>query len=115
MGPTGVQLTFILLQVADIITTVVALSHGGYEQNPLVARFMMVGTLNGLLWSKLVVLALAAVIIRSRGFRVIRIANVAFAVVVGWNILMLIGLAIESRSIRQSSLPKRTLLVPVRS
>ena len=97
LGPIGVQLTFILLQIADVVTTVVALSQGGYEQNPLVARFMMVGTLHGLVWSKLVVLALAATIIRFRGFRVIRIANIAFALVVGWNIVTLVRLAIQSR------------------
>jgi len=44
-----------------------------------------------------VVLAIAAVIIRYRGFRVIRTANIAFAVVVGWNIIMLIRLAIQSK------------------
>ena len=97
LGPIGVQLTFILLQVADVATTLVALSYGGYEQNPLVSRFMMLGTVHGLLWSKLVVLAIAAVIIRYRGFRVIRTANIAFAVVVGWNIIMLIRLAIQSK------------------
>ena len=97
LGPIGTQLTFILLQVADIVTTLVAISHGGYEQNPLVSRFMMVGTVQGLLWSKLVVLAIAAVIIRWRGFRVIRTANVAFALVVGWNIIVLVRLAMQSK------------------
>jgi hypothetical protein len=97
LGPIGVQLTFILLQVADIATTLVAIAHGGFETNPLVARFMMVGTVHGLLWSKLVVLAIAAVFIRYRGFRIIRIANVAFAVVVAWNIIMLVRLAMQSK------------------
>ena len=97
LGPIGTQLTFILLQVADVATTVAALSYGGYEQNPLVARFMVFGTLHGLLWSKLVLLALAAAIIRWRGFRVIRNANVAFALVIGWNVVVLIRLAMQSR------------------
>lgn len=97
IGPIGTQLTFILLQLADIGTTVAALSQGGYEQNPLVSRFMVFGTVQGLLWSKLVVMAMAAVIIRWRGFRVIRMANVAFALVVSWNILMLILLAMQSK------------------
>jgi len=97
LGPIGVQLTFILLQIADIATTLVALSNGGHEQNPLVARFMVVGTLHGLLWSKLVVLAIAAVFIRFRGFRVIRLANVAFALVVCWNFIVLVRLAMQSK------------------
>src|SRR4051794_5216047 len=97
LGPIGTQLAFILLQVTDVGTTLAALSYGGYEQNPLVARFMVFGTLHGLLWSKLVLLALAAVMIRWRGFRVIRSANIAFALVVGWNIVVLIRLAMQSR------------------
>jgi hypothetical protein len=97
LGPIGVQLTFILLQVADIATTLAALEHGGNEQNPLVARFMGFGTVTGLMVSKLVVLAVAAAIIRFRGFRVIRMANVVFGAIVAWNISVIVWLALQSR------------------
>ena len=50
------QLTFVLLQVTDIMTTMIALGNGGGGQNPLVSRFMVIGTLPGLILSKVVVL-----------------------------------------------------------
>jgi hypothetical protein len=37
------QLAFVLLQVTDIMTTMIALENGD-EQNPLVSRFLVIGT-----------------------------------------------------------------------
>ena len=48
------QLTFVLLQLADVVTTMTALGNGGHEQNPLVSRFLVIGTLQGLILSKVV-------------------------------------------------------------
>ena len=93
------QLTFVLLQVTDIMTTMIALENGGGEQNPLVSRFMMIGTLPGLILSKIVVLAVAAVIIRFHKFRVIGWANIVFGAIVLWNIGVIVLLAVGSHPI----------------
>src|SRR5450759_50830 len=92
------QLTFVLLQLADVVTTMLALGSGGHEQNPLVARFMVIGTLQGLILSKVVLLAAAAAALRFRRFRAIRMANVVFGVIVLWNISVIIRLAWRSHS-----------------
>ena len=89
-------LTFVLLQVTDIMTTMIALENGGGEQNPLVSRFMVIGTLPGLILSKVVVLAVAAAIIRFHKFRVIRWANIVFGAIVLWNIGVIVRLALGS-------------------
>jgi hypothetical protein len=84
---------FILLQVLDIFTTIVALAMGGNEQNPLVGHIMMVGTVSGLIISKLIVVGLAVTFILIGRGRVIRWANVAFSVIVAWNAAVICGLA----------------------
>jgi hypothetical protein len=92
------QLTFVLLQLADIVTTMIALGAGGVEQNPMVARFLVIGTLQGLILSKVVLLAAAAAAIRFHRFRAIRMANVVFGAIVLWNISVIIRLALGSHS-----------------
>jgi hypothetical protein len=92
------QLTFVLLQLADVVTTMMALGNGGVEQNPLVARFLVVGTLQGLILSKVVLLAAAAAALRYRRFRAIRMANIVFGVIVLWNISVIVRLALRSHS-----------------
>jgi len=91
------QLTFVLLQLADIITTMIALATGGVEQNPIVSRFMALGSLQGLILSKVIMLATAAVAIRYRKFRAIRCANLIFGAIVLWNITVIIRMVMASR------------------
>lgn len=86
-------LIFVLLQVSDIVTTIGALALGGHEQNPLVGHMMMAGTLNGLIISKLIVVGLAVTFILIGRGRVIQWANVAFALIVAWNVAVICRLA----------------------
>ena len=64
---------FIALQAVDIITTLIAFRLGGTEQNPLVASFLSIGAVPGLLLSKAAVIALASLAVSygkgRRGFR----------------------------------------------
>jgi Domain of unknown function (DUF5658) len=92
----GSQLTFVLLQLADVITTLFAIARGGAEGNPLVAHFMLIGTVQGLILSKIVVLAAATYAIRTRRFRVIRWSNIAFIAIVSWNVGIIVLLALRS-------------------
>jgi threonine/homoserine/homoserine lactone efflux protein len=95
--PVMTQLTFVFLQVADVITTMTALASGGTEQNPLISRFLTMGTLQGLILSKVVVLAAAAAAVRLQRMRAIRWANIVFGAIVLWNVSMLVLLAWRSR------------------
>jgi hypothetical protein len=51
------QLAFVLLQLADIATTMTALQMGGAEQNAMIRQLMAIGSLQGLTLSKVLVLA----------------------------------------------------------
>jgi hypothetical protein len=84
---------FVLLQASDIATTFAALALGAKEQNPLVGHMMMAGTASGLIISKLIVVGLAVTFILIGRGRVIRWANVAFSLIVAWNIAVICRLA----------------------
>jgi hypothetical protein len=90
------QLTFVFLQVADFVTTMTALGSGGVEQNPLISRFLAMGTLQGLILSKVVLFAAAAVAVRYQKIRAIRSANIVFCAIVLWNIGVIVRLAMGS-------------------
>jgi hypothetical protein len=90
------QLTFVFLQVADTVTTMTAIATGGNEQNPLVSRFLTLGTLQGLILSKAVLLAAAAAAVRYQKIRAIRTANMVFCAIILWNIGIIIRLAMHS-------------------
>jgi hypothetical protein len=85
------QIVFISLQALDVVTTLIVLRMGGSEANPLVSRFMLVGSLHGLLYSKVLALAIATFAVRSRRLRVLRIANVVFAGIVLWNLFVIVA------------------------
>ena len=86
MKPFGL---FLALQVLDIATTLVVLNMGGAEQNPLIQEFLKVGPALGLALSKVLVLALAGLLVSLRKLKVIRLANAAFAFVVVWNVVII--------------------------
>jgi hypothetical protein len=86
----------VFLQVADVVTTMTALGTGGVEQNPLISRFLTMGTLQGLILSKVVLLAAAAAAVRYQRIRAIRTANIVFCAIVLWNISVIIRLAMRS-------------------
>lgn len=88
------QLIFIALQLADFTTTLIALHLGGAEANPIVSRLLVVGSLQGLIFSKVLVLTLGVAAVMARKFRVIKAANVVYAGVVLWNIVALVALSL---------------------
>ena len=91
-------LTFVLLQLADFATTMIALRMGGVEQNFLVSRLMAIGSVQGLILSKVVILAIAAGVLLARKHR-IRWANIVFGGVVLWNLLLIAVLALQSHGV----------------
>lgn len=80
--------TFVGLQALDLLTTLVALHHGGFEANPLVAHLTMsFGRFRGLLVSKLIAVAIAMGV-----KKLLWVVNLFYAGIVGWNILILLAL-----------------------
>ena len=86
MKPFGL---FLALQVLDVATTLVVLNMGGAEQNPLIQEFLNVGPALGLALSKVLVLALAGLLVSRQKVKIIRLANAAFAFVVVWNVVII--------------------------
>ena len=85
---------FIFLQAVDLITTLIAFHLGGAEQNPLVASFLSIGAVPGLLLSKAAVIGLAFLAVSCGKGRRLHLANIAFTVVVAWNVSIISRLAI---------------------
>jgi hypothetical protein len=84
---------FLALQLLDVATTIVALGMGGTEQNPLVARFFMIGPISGLILSKILVILLAGLFVWRGRTRAIRLANGVFTLIVVWNLTVIGRLA----------------------
>jgi hypothetical protein len=85
---------FVFLQVLDVATTLIVLSMGGSENNPLVAHVMALGPVRGLVVTKTLVIAIAAAGALFKMDRGIRRATVAFCAIVAWNISIIARLAL---------------------
>ena len=80
---------FIVLQILDLITTLVAFHFGGFELNPLVGRLTAVfGATGGVVFSKAV-----AVLIVFRVRKLMWFANLFYLVVVCWNVFVLLAIS----------------------
>jgi hypothetical protein len=91
------QIVFIALQTLDFVTTMIVLHMGGNEANPLVSHFMVVGSLQGLLYSKVIALTVGVAAVRARKYRVLRIGNIFFGAVVAWNLFVIVGTVVQRR------------------
>jgi hypothetical protein len=87
-------LVFLALQFCDLATTLVFLQHGVGEANPLVAALIRFSAQPAvaLLLVKAAACGMAWYAWRTRRTRLLRRANVFFALCVGWN-LMAIAIA----------------------
>jgi Domain of unknown function (DUF5658) len=79
-------LLFLVLQVADFVTTAMVLRMGGAETNPIVRHFMTADPLQGLLLAKVLALAIGGICLFGKKYRAMRLTNVAFTGVVAWNV-----------------------------
>jgi hypothetical protein len=82
-------LVFLVLQFCDLATTLLFLQHGVAEANPLVAVLIRVSAQPAvaLLLVKAAGCGLAVYAWKGRRTRLLRYANLFFAVCVGWNLL----------------------------
>ena len=81
---------FIALQTLDILTTMIGLQLGAQEGSLFIGRLMQVGPLAGLLISKIMAVFLAALAMKFKRPRVIVILNIWFAVLVAWNLVLIV-------------------------
>lgn len=91
------QLIFVLLQAADVASTMVVLQMGGTEKNPLLLHLMRLGALQGLLLSKVIVFGIGAGAVLVRKHSVLRWSNIVFTGIVLWNLAIIVRLALHAR------------------
>ena len=83
------RVSFIVLQVLDLTTTLIAFHYGAFEVNPLVASLTKIfGPIGGVLFSKVF-----AVLIIFRVRKLMWVANLFYVGVVCWNTVVLLGFA----------------------
>lgn len=86
---------FVVLQVLDVLTTLIGLNAGAQEASIFVGRLMNAGPVAGLLISKILGVALVAMALKFRRTRVIVFLNYWFAAVVSWNLLLILGVQLR--------------------
>ena len=87
---------FLALQIADVLSTLCAFALGGFESNPIVARLVSLGPVAGLLVAKFIVVGLVGVLLWRGGLRRIRTVNLAYSVIVLWNLSIITRLALRA-------------------
>ena len=88
--PAASLTTFVVLQVLDILTTMMGLQMGAHEASMFIGRLMQVGPVAALLIAKLFAVLLVAAAMRFKRPRVVVFLNYWFAVVVSWNLVMIV-------------------------
>jgi hypothetical protein len=84
------RVTFIVLQLFDFLTTMLAFHVGAFEVNPLVARLtVLFGPVGGVLASKVIAIVIALGV-RKR----LWIVNVFYTGIICWNLVVLLLLSI---------------------
>lgn len=81
--------SFVILQVLDLVTTLVAFHFGAFEVNPLVGHLTTrLGPTGGVLLSKLI-----AVVIVTRVRKLLWVANLFYLGIVCWNTFILLAIS----------------------
>ena len=94
--PTPSLSVFVFLQTLDILTTLIGLQVGAQEASIFIGSLMNIGPIAALLISKIFGVLLVASALKFRRPRVIVFLNYWFALVVGWNLLMILWLELRA-------------------
>jgi hypothetical protein len=81
---------FFSLQALDVVTTLLGLRLGAGEASFFVGRLMKLGTLEGLLISKLFAVVLVAAALAFHRPRVVVFLNYWFAALITWNLVTIV-------------------------
>ena len=87
-----ILILFVALQVCDLATTLLFLHHGASEANPLVLGLIRSSSQPalGVMLAKAAACGLAVFAWKSERTRLLRRANVFYALCVGWNLIAII-------------------------
>ncbi len=85
--PTPSLAVFVLLQLLDILTTLLGLRVGAREGSLFIGRLMKMDPMAALLISKLFAVVLVGVALRWHRPRVVVLVNYWVALVVAWNLI----------------------------
>jgi uncharacterized protein DUF5658 len=80
---------FLGLQILDVLTTLVGLHLGAQEGSAFIGHLLQTGPLNGLIVSKILAAAMAAVAVFLNKKRLLVFLNFWFAAVVVWNVFQI--------------------------
>ena len=89
--------TFFSLQALDVLTTLIGLRLGASEASVFVGRVMQLGPVSGLLISKIFAVILAGAALGFHRPRVIVFLNYWFAVLITWNLIMIVASVTRGR------------------
>jgi hypothetical protein len=81
---------FVVLQVLDILTTLLGLQLGAQEGSMFLGRLMRAGPVAALLIAKIMAVLLVSVAMRFKRPRIVVFLNYWFAGVVSWNLAVII-------------------------
>ena len=81
---------FVILQVLDILTTLMGIRMGAHEASIFVGRLMSAGPVAGLLLAKIFAVFLVASAMRLKRPRLVVFLNYWFAAVITWNLAMIV-------------------------
>jgi hypothetical protein len=88
--PVPSMAVFFALQALDVLTTLMGLRMGAREASVFVGRLLELGPVAGLLVSKCFAVILVAAALGFKRPRVIVFLNLMFAVLITWNLLMIL-------------------------
>ena len=93
---TNVLPVFVILQCLDVLTTLVFLSRGVTEGNPLINSLLSLehAPWIGLLAAKLTATLLGVYCYRNGRITTLRLANAGYFLIVGWNLIAIAATAI---------------------
>ena len=88
---------FVVLQVLDILTTLIGLRMGGREASVFIGRLMQAGPVAGLLISKIVAVFLVAAALKFKRPRVVVLVNYWFAALITWNLVAILRIGLTAQ------------------
>jgi hypothetical protein len=88
---------FVVLQLLDMLTTLLGLRMGAQEGSLFLGRLMRAGPVAALLIAKIIAVLLVAMAMKFKRPRMVVFLNYWFAAVVSWNLLILLTTQLSSR------------------
>jgi len=85
-------IAFLYLQLLDLLTTLVGFRFGAAEASPFIRVLMSAGPATGVILSKLIAVALAALCVYLKKLNLLRKVTYGYGGLVVWNLLVLLWL-----------------------